>query len=123
MITAHLVKLPFPYYNVLILPLAYGVFDSLGPWLQQHVGIGWPSALGDDVYQVGYLFCMLGMAIGVYGSFVVCLRLTQVQELSLLAANIFNQIDVIVTICDYLDIWCLTIKHPYVEPEEQKKEN
>lgn len=73
MITAHLVKLPFPYYNVLILPLAWGVFDSLGPWLQQHVGLGWPSALGDDVYQVGYLFCMLGMAIGVYGSFVVCL--------------------------------------------------
>ncbi len=71
-ITAHLVKLPFPYYNVLILPLAYGVIDSLGPWLQQHIGIGWPSALGDDVYQVGYLFCMLGMAIGVYGSFVVC---------------------------------------------------
>jgi ethanolaminephosphotransferase len=74
MITAHLVKLPFPYYNVLILPLAYGVFDSLGPWLQQHIGIGWPSALGDDIYQVAYLFCMLGMAIGVYGSFVVCLH-------------------------------------------------
>jgi ethanolaminephosphotransferase len=71
-ITAHLVKLPFPYYNVLILPLAYGVFDSLGPLLQEHIGIGWPSALGDDVYQVGYMFCMLGIAIGVYGSFVVC---------------------------------------------------
>jgi ethanolaminephosphotransferase len=41
---------------------------------------------------------MLGMAIGVYGSFVV---------------------DVIVTICDYLDIWCLTIKHPYVEGQEE----
>jgi len=24
-------------------------------------------------------------------------------------------VDVIVTICDYLDIWCLTIKHPWVE--------
>jgi ethanolaminephosphotransferase len=70
-ITAHLVGLPFPYYNVLILPLAYGVFDSLGPWLQQHIGIGWPSALGDGVYQVAYLFCMLGIGIGVYGSFVV----------------------------------------------------
>jgi ethanolaminephosphotransferase len=71
MITAHLVKLPFPYTNVLVLPLAYGVFDSLGPFLQEHVGFGWPSALGGGVYQVAYAFCMLGVAIGVYGSFVV----------------------------------------------------
>ena len=70
-ITAHLVKLEFPYYNVLVLPLAYGVFDSLGPFLKEHIGIGWPSALGGDVYQVAYVFCMLGAAIGVYGSFVV----------------------------------------------------
>ncbi|CAJ2503932.1 Uu.00g113260.m01.CDS01 [Anthostomella pinea] len=99
MITAHLVQLDFPYWNILTLPLAWGVVDSLGPILQQHVGwaSGWPSALGDDVYQVAFMFSMLGMAIGVYGSFVV---------------------DVIVTICDYLDIWCLTIKHPYVEVEE-----
>lgn len=71
MITAHLVELDFPYYNVLVLPIAYGVFDSLGPFLQQTVGFGWPSALGDGGYQVAYLFSMLGMAIGVYGSFVV----------------------------------------------------
>lgn len=98
MITAHLVKLEFPYTNVLVLPLAYGVIDSLGPWLQYKFGhswLGWPSALGDGVYQVAYMFLMLGLAVGVYGSFVV---------------------DVIVTICDFLDIWCLTIKHPFVEP-------
>jgi ethanolaminephosphotransferase len=71
MITAHLVELDFPYYNVLVLPIAYGVFDSAGPFLQQTVGFGWPSALGDGGYQVAYLFSMLGMAIGVYGSFVV----------------------------------------------------
>ncbi|CAG8971284.1 hypothetical protein HYALB_00001451 [Hymenoscyphus albidus] len=100
MITAHLVKLDFPYYNVLVLPLAYGVFDSLGPFLQTHIGVGWPSALGDGGYQVAYMFSMLGMAIGVYGSFVV---------------------DVIVTICDYLDIWCLMIKHPWDEEAEAKK--
>ncbi|KAL2172606.1 hypothetical protein VTG60DRAFT_4725 [Thermothelomyces hinnuleus] len=97
MITAHLVKLPFPYWNVLVVPLALGVLDSLGPVLLRHSpvpGLGWPSALGDGVYQVAFMFCMLGMAVGVYGSFVV---------------------DVIVTICDYLDIWCLTIKHPWVE--------
>jgi ethanolaminephosphotransferase len=97
MITAHLVHLPFPYWNVLVVPLAFGVLDSLGPILLNHSpvpGLGWPSALGDGVYQVAFMFCMLGMAVGVYGSFVV---------------------DVIVTICDYLDIWCLTIKHPWVE--------
>jgi ethanolaminephosphotransferase len=71
MITAHLVILDFPYYNVLQLPLAYGVFDSVGPVLQKYIGIGWPSALGDGGYQVAYCFCMLGIAIGVYGSFVV----------------------------------------------------
>lgn len=97
MITAHLVGLDFPYWNVLVIPLAWGVIDSLGPLLLQHSPypwLGWPSALGDGVYQVAFMFCMLGIAIGVYGSFVV---------------------DVIVTICDYLDIWCLTIKHPWVE--------
>jgi len=99
-ITAHLVKLPFPYWNVLTLPLTWGVVDSIGPILKEHFGwaSGWPSALGDDVYQVAFMFSMLGMAIGIYGSFVV---------------------DVIVTICDYLDIWCLTIKHPYVDVAER----
>ncbi|PKS12127.1 hypothetical protein jhhlp_001425 [Lomentospora prolificans] len=103
MITAHLVLLKFPYFNVLGLPLLFGVVDSLGPLLQAHFGFGWPSALGDSVYQVAFMFCMLGMAIGVYGSFVV---------------------DVIVTLCDYLDIWCLTIKHPYTDghiPTNDKK--
>lgn len=33
------------------------------------------------------------------------------------------QVDVIVTICDYLDIWCLTIKHPYNEGDELKKQS
>ncbi|CRK39774.1 hypothetical protein BN1708_008006 [Verticillium longisporum] len=102
MITAHLVKLPFPYWNVLVIPVAFGVLDSLGPQLlARGLPFGWPSALGDGVYQVSYMFLMLGMAVGVYGSFVV---------------------DVIVTICDYLDIWCLTVKHPYVEGVDEKTE-
>lgn len=100
-ITAHLVILDFPYQNVIALPLIYGVIDSLGPVLQDHLGFGWPCALGDGVYQVAFVFTCLGLAVGVYGSFVV---------------------DVIVTICDYLDIWCLTIKHPYTaETEETDK--
>ncbi|KAI9670713.1 MAG: hypothetical protein M1817_003823 [Caeruleum heppii] len=100
MITAHLVRGEFPYGNVLVLPLAFGVVDSLGPWLQAHIGLGWPSALGADVYQVAFVFLCLGLAVGVYGTFVV---------------------DVIVAICDYLDIWCLTIKHPHNEEAEGKK--
>jgi len=99
-ITAHLVRLPFPYWNVMVLPLACGVIDSAGPYLTQAIGFGWPSALGYGVYAVAFVFLMLGVAVGVYGSFVV---------------------DVIVTICDYLDIWCLTIKHPYVEGQDEQQ--
>ncbi|GJN81365.1 hypothetical protein PLIIFM63780_004898 [Purpureocillium lilacinum] len=94
MITAHLTKMRFPYWNVLGVPLVFGVIDSLGPFLQQRYGFGWPSSIGDGEYQVGFVFLMFGTALGVYGSFAV---------------------DVIVTICDYLDIWCLTIKHHYDE--------
>ncbi|KAI9799330.1 MAG: hypothetical protein M1825_004823 [Sarcosagium campestre] len=101
MITAHLVQADFPYGNVLIAPLAASVADSLGPFLRRWIGAGWPSALGDDVYQVAFAFACLGLGVGVYGSFVV---------------------DVIVSICDYLDIWCLTIKHPYDENAEKKEE-
>ena len=92
MIVRHLVKDRFPYKNVLILPLAWAVFDSAGPML----GL-WPSALGDGVYQVAFVFMMTGLALGIYGSFVH---------------------DVITTICDYLDIWCLTIKHPQGQGKE-----
>lgn len=95
-IVRHLTKDRFPYGNVIVIPLAYGVIDSLGPVLQRTLGFGWPSALGDDVYQVALVFLCLGLAAGVYGTWVV---------------------DVIFTICDYLDIWCLTIKHPYREGE------
>lgn len=37
MITAHLLKSPFPYWNVLVLPLVFGVADSLGPVLQDRL--------------------------------------------------------------------------------------
>ena len=70
-ITAHLVVMPFPYQNIIVLPLIYGVVDSVGPHLQEYLGFGWPSALGEDIYQVAYMFTLLGLAVGVYGSFVV----------------------------------------------------
>ena len=92
MIVRHLVKDRFPYKNVLLIPLALAVLDSVGSQF------GLPTALGDNVYQVAFVFLMTGLALGVYGSFVH---------------------DVITTICDYLDIWCLTIKHPHVEGEQE----
>ena len=98
-IVAHLTHSPFPYHNVLVLPMAYGIVDSIGPLLQKYIGTGWPSALGNDVYQVAFALMCVGLAVGVYGSFVV---------------------DVIVTICDYMDIWCLTIKHPKVPVDKGK---
>jgi ethanolaminephosphotransferase len=100
MIVSHLTKSRFPRGNVLIYPLIYGVADSLGPFLQRNVGFGWPSALGDEVYQVAFVFMCLGLAIGVHGSFII---------------------DVIWTICDYLDIWCLTIKYPVQDVKENQE--
>src|SRR5271154_1388705 len=64
-ITRHLVKDKFPYKNILILPVACAVVDSLGPKFRL-----WPSALGSDVYQVAFVFLCVGFAVGVYGSFV-----------------------------------------------------
>ena len=98
-IVAHITKAEFPSQNILVLPLLFSILDAAGPWLQEHIGIGWPSSLGYGPYQISFLFMSLGVAVGVYGSFVV---------------------DVIVAICDYLDIWCLSIKHPWTAETETK---
>ncbi|PWY66318.1 aminoalcoholphosphotransferase [Aspergillus eucalypticola CBS 122712] len=89
MICAHLAKASFPYFNMLLIPLALAVLDSAGAVFGY-----WPSLLGDGVRQIAFVWVCLGLSIGVYGSFVH---------------------DIITTICDYIDIWCLTIKHPHVE--------
>ena len=94
MIVGHLVQSGFPYHNVLLYPLALGVIDSSGPIF----GL-WQPVLGTTVGQLAFVFVCLGLAVGVYGSFVH---------------------DVITTICDYLDIWCLTIKHPYLEGKQDE---
>ena len=111
MIVAHLTKNPeFPMYNVLTMPLGLAVADSLGPF----IGL-WPSALGSGTYQIAFIFMCMGLGIGVYGSFVV----STFNDLN--ACTNDQQYDIITTICDYLDIWCLTIKHPYNEENEKKK--
>lgn len=67
MIVAHLTKDPeFPMHNVLTFPLGLAVLDSLGPTL----GL-WPSALGFGTYQIAFVFMLMGLSFGVYGSFVV----------------------------------------------------
>ncbi|MCJ1479986.1 hypothetical protein MMC06_000140 [Schaereria dolodes] len=69
-ILAHLTKSPnFPYQNVLNIPLAMAVADSLG----LRLGL-WPSVLGDGTYQIGFMFACLGLGVGVYGSFVASQR-------------------------------------------------
>ena len=81
--------------NALTIPLGLAVLDSVG----LRTGL-WPSALGDGTYQISFMFACLGLGIGVYGSFVY---------------------DIITTICDYMDIWCLMIKHPYSEVDSALK--
>lgn len=67
MIIAHLVKTEFPYQNILLYPLLFAVFDSAAPKL----GLPWPGFLGDGSNQVAFVWACLGLAVGVYGSFVV----------------------------------------------------
>ncbi|KAL3471316.1 CDP-alcohol phosphatidyltransferase-domain-containing protein [Aspergillus californicus] len=88
MICAHLVKSKFPYYNIVLAPIGFSVADSVGARL----GL-WPNTLVDTIGHPAFVFLCLGLGLGIYGSFVH---------------------DIITTICDYIDIWCLTIKHPYI---------
>lgn len=67
MIVGHLVQSGFPYQNVLLYPLALGVLDSAGA----AVGLWETPVFGYGVGQVAFVFVCLGLAVGVYGSFVV----------------------------------------------------
>jgi ethanolaminephosphotransferase len=67
MIVGHLAQSGFPYHNILLLPLVLGVVDSAGPVL----GLWSNAVLGDSFRQTMFVFGCLGMAVGVYGSFVV----------------------------------------------------
>lgn len=93
-------KIPLPYFNVLLLPILAGTLDALGLFLEAKLGLRWLSVLGGVPDTVAYVLACLGLSIGVYGSFVV---------------------DIITNLCDYLDIWCLSIRHPYIPhaPEEK----
>lgn len=97
-------------HNLLNFPLGLAIVDKLGlaaglwkkGWIELWMGgEGGIAGFGGGSGEVTWLWMSLGLAVGVYGSFVV---------------------DVVVSICDYLDIWCLTIKHPVpVRQNEEKK--
>lgn len=102
-ILAHLLRAPFPYQNPLVWPLALGVLDSAGPWMQDRFGFGWQGVVGSEVAGVGpagFVWACVGLGAGVYGMFVVV---------------------TIERICEYLDINCLSIKHPHVEGGDGEK--
>lgn len=119
-ITAHLTKSSFPHGDILLVPAYLSIFDSLAV----HFGLLEGPVLHD---HVALIFASLGLAIGVYGSFVVSDSLHTLACASRSPRPIANQCincteqhDVITSICEYLDIWCLTIKHPYNPSEEVK---
>lgn len=112
-IVGHLTQTSFPYQNVLLYPLVLGVLDSAGA----QIGLWSTPVLGNGVGQVAFIFVCLGLAVGVYGSFVVCFLSSD----PIARDNADSlQFDVITTICDYIDIWCLTIKYPFTEETEHK---
>lgn len=70
MICAHLVKSEFPYSNILLGPLALAVADSAGALF----GL-WSNTLVGTIGQPAFVYLCFGLGLGVYGSFVVSLRL------------------------------------------------
>jgi len=58
--------------------LGLAIIDTLG----RNMGI-WSGVIGEE-YEVAYMFGCLGLVIGIWGGFVL---------------------EVITSICDYLDIW------------------
>ncbi|CAG8552475.1 2232_t:CDS:2 [Paraglomus brasilianum] len=80
-ITAHVTKAPFPYWNVSFYPLLFGVANAL----LRKVGI----SIIDNYYEIIYVHLCLAFSALLYGHFVV---------------------NVIRDICDYFDINCFTIK-------------
>ncbi|KAI5300684.1 hypothetical protein KEM56_002268 [Ascosphaera pollenicola] len=63
MICAHVTKAPFPYRNILTLPLYIAISDCLG----RHMGFYSECIMGN---HSTFIYASLGLALGVYGSFI-----------------------------------------------------
>jgi ethanolaminephosphotransferase len=92
-IISHVSEKDFPYWNITFLPLLIGLADVyITPYFRPYCP-SWilicrePYISGE--YVLGSVLMAFGLSLGVYGGFVV---------------------DCIFTMCDYLDINCLTVK-------------
>jgi len=95
-IIGHVAKKDFPYWNITFLPLLVGLADVyITPYFRRYSLLRWcrwlisrePYISGE--YVLGSVLMAFGLSLGVYGGFVM---------------------DCIFTMCDYLDINCLTVK-------------
>ena len=93
-IVGHVAKKDFPYWNITFLPLIVGLADVyITPYFrrflprQEVIDCSEPYISGE--YVLGSVLMAFGLSLGVYGGFVM---------------------DCIFTMCDYLDINCLTVK-------------
>ncbi|KAH0559303.1 hypothetical protein GP486_004186 [Trichoglossum hirsutum] len=78
-------------------PFPHGLPLLLNAPLAAGVLASWYGVQGTEDCAVASLWWLFGALVGIYAGFVA---------------------DVVVSICDYLDIWCLSIKHPWVEEAE-----
>jgi len=94
LITAHTTHAPFPFYNALMLWSAVGALDANAPLLFGRAGL-----IHANVHRAVYfVYASVAVAFLVYAFFIY---------------------DVVGTICEYMDMNCLTIKYkPGEEPEK-----
>ncbi|KAI9189453.1 hypothetical protein H9P43_000886 [Blastocladiella emersonii ATCC 22665] len=92
-ITAHVIKAPYPYGNVNWIPAVLALGNVASGWL-----LGGGERLVPAEYDGLLLWVSVGFSMTVYARFAL---------------------GVIGDICDELDIWCLTIKHP--QGQDKKK--
>jgi ethanolaminephosphotransferase len=93
-IIGHVAKQDFPYWNILFLPLLIGLADVyITPFFREYslliVAVNDREPYISGEYVLASVLMAFGLSLGVYGGFVM---------------------DCIYTMCDYLDINCLTVK-------------
>ncbi|ORX91021.1 hypothetical protein K493DRAFT_356123 [Basidiobolus meristosporus CBS 931.73] len=84
-ILAHVTKAPFPFPHRVYIPLILGSLKAPLP-----AYFNWNSLFPME-YEYHYILLALAYSIAIYAHFAI---------------------SVICEVCDYFDIWCLSIKHP-----------
>ncbi|ORY04428.1 Choline/ethanolaminephosphotransferase [Basidiobolus meristosporus CBS 931.73] len=88
-ILAHVTKAPFPFFHRVYLPLILGSLNASLP-----AYFNWNSLFPME-YEYHYVLLALVYSIVIYAHFAI---------------------SVIHEVCEYFDIWCLSIKHPKKQP-------